>query len=49
MEELLETNGLPWEPKGVGAGGRCAPSRAERGKLKYNTVHIFSISHLIDT
>ena len=22
-------------PKGVGAGGGCAPSRAKRGKLKY--------------
>ena len=28
MEELLDTNGLPWQPKGVGVGvgGRCAPS-----------------------
>ena len=39
---------LEW-PKGVGVGGGCAPSCAERGKLKYNTVSIFSISHLINT
>ena len=23
-------NGPPWRPKGVGAGGGCAPSRAKR-------------------
>ena len=40
MEELLDTNGPPWRPKGVGVEG---------GKLKYNMVSIFSISHLIDT
>ena len=25
MEELLDTNGPPWWPMGMGVGGRCAP------------------------
>ena len=25
IEELLDTNGPPWEPKGVDAGGGYAP------------------------
>ena len=41
MEELLDTNGPPWRPSGVGAGGR-------KLKYMYNTVSIFSISHLIN-
>ena len=45
MEELLDT----WEPKGVGVGGGCASSHTECGKLMYNMVSIFSISHLVDT
>ena len=49
MEELLDTNGPPWWTKGVCAGGRCAPSHAEHGKLKYNMASISSISHLINT
>ena len=51
MEELLDTNGLPWRPKGVGWvwDGMFAPSNTEREKLKYNMVSIFSLSHLIDT
>ena len=47
--ELLDTNGPPWRPKGIDAGGGYAPSRTERGKLKYNVVSIFSTSHLNDT
>ena len=49
MKESLDTNRPPWQPKGVGAGGGCTPSRMEHGKLKYNTVSVFSISHMINT
>ena len=41
--ELLDFNGPPWQPKGVGAGGVCPPSCVERRKLEYNMRFIISI------
>jgi hypothetical protein len=40
------TNGSPWWPKGVGAGGGCAPSHAKRKKLKYKLILVFPKSYL---
>ena len=38
-----------WSPRGWVREGGTSPSREEHGKLMYNTVSIFSMSHLIDT